>query len=258
MQLYEALYNSYLDINEKKMNLKNFISDCIKETKSNFFDFQDNYLNKITNKIKMAQEKIDNSKCLLQNEIENKENLKKIRLEQIQNKKFLIQKEKEEDKLKLSEINNTIPSTEFTNKLFKNSNEMFEARNKIEDQFSADPKLMTHIAGKTRFGGNPPHKDTFYITCMDKKGSMYLTEKDRFNIIGIENKTSFLQEDKQKRQFLKEQKLKRNANFYKGRAIQSKNDEIIFDYKALNAGMKRTMRLYDYELRNNIRNELLE
>ena len=56
---------------------------------------------------------------------------------------------------------------------------MFEKLNKAEQTFVASQNIGLMDQYKTRFNGNPKHKDTFYMINQDPKGSSYITEKER-------------------------------------------------------------------------------
>lgn len=255
-QLIKAIYDSFLTKDEKSMDLKKFVDDCINNVdKNNFFDFQDNYLNTISQKIKKTKSELDQSCTALQDDQSKKEALKKEYLDEIKAKKIRIINEKK--KPTPIEVVNTQPSTEFINKVFKDHKENYQKLNAVEDEFSAYPSLIKTLKGKTRFGANPPHKDTFYIVSQDKNGSSYISEDERFNIRGA-NLTSFVEEDKKKLNQFKLAKLKKFKEFQDNAANSSSTNQMLYDQKEINSMLKRTMRLYDYEFRNKLRNEIIE
>ena len=255
-QLIKAIYDSFLTKDEQSMDLKKFVDDCITNVdKNNFFDFQDNYLNTISQKITKTKGELDQSCTALQEDQIKKEALKKEYLDEIKAKKIRIINEKK--KPVPIEVVNTQPSTEFINKVFKDHKENYQKLNAIEDEYSAYPSLIKTLKGKTRFGANPPHKDTFYMISQDKQGSSYISEDERFNIRG-ENLTSFVGKDKENLNQFKLAKLKKFKGYKDVAANSSATNQLLYDQKELNSMLKRTMRLYDYEFRNKIRNEIIE
>ena len=255
-QLIKAIYDSFLTKDEQSMDLKKFVDDCLYNVdKNNFFDFQDNYLNTISQKITKTKGELDQSCTALQDNQIKKEALKKEYLDEIKAKKIRILNEKK--KPAPIEVVNTQPSTEFINKVFKDHKENYQKLNAIEDEFSAYPSLIKTLKGKTRFGANPPHKDTFYMISQDKQGSSYISEDERFNIRG-ENRNLLVEKEKENDNLNKLEKIKKFKNYQDIAANSSATSQMLYDQKELNSMLKRTMRLYDYEFRNKLRNEIIE
>ena len=75
---------------------------------------------------------------------------------------------------------------------------MYEKLNKAEQTFVASQNIGLMDQYKTRFNGNPKHKNTFYIVSQDPRGSSYIDEKNRFNI-SSNNLTDFIKNDKEKK-----------------------------------------------------------
>ena len=87
-------------------------------------------------------------------------------------------------------INSTIPSTQWIHHVFDNRNEHYNILNRAEHALSAKPR-QTVLRGNTRFGANPPWKNTADILIGDKTAATYINEKDRFNLdrdVGKEDK----------------------------------------------------------------------
>ena len=76
-----------------------------------------------------------------------------------------------------------MPSTNWINHVYENRNEHYNILNRAEHALSAKPNLKQNIfRGNTRFGANPPWRNTAEILIGDKSSSTYINEKERFNI----------------------------------------------------------------------------
>lgn len=245
-QVIEAIYNSYGGTNEVEMDVKKFLNDILTEKDANnFFDFPDNYLNRITQKINETEKKISTTAEYLEADNQKKKDLNKEYLDEIKkSNRGLLPKIPTPVK---GEINNTKPSTDFIDKVFAKRRENFEALNKAELVFSPHPSIIKENRGKTRFGANPPHKDTFYII-----GTEF--DKDRYR----GNSCEIAHEDKEKKKKILEGRVKVLKKYRENIGRSSKNADIIFDQKEMNTMLKRAKRLYGYELFNKNRNELIE
>ena len=163
-----------------------------------------------------------------------------------------------EENNKLKEVINPQPSTEFINKVYKDHFKMFKKLNEVEDKFSTKPNSTKKDKPKTRFNGNPAHKDTFYMINQDPRGSSFITEKDRFNITTMNELTDFIRKEREQKKIKDKAKLKK-INFYETmREDACKRMEKIFEQKDLSCQNKRSIRQYNYELLNRIRNEFIE
>ena len=112
--------------------------------------------------------------------------------------------EKEENNEK--EVVNPQPSTSFIKKVYKDHRLMYERLNQAEDTFISKQNISLLEQYKTRFNGNPPHKDTFYMINQDPRGSSYIDEKERFNI-SSNNLSDFIRKDKEKKRLKELAKL---------------------------------------------------
>ena len=257
--LIDSLFNSYLNNDGTTMNLNKLCDDCCKlNEENNFLEFKEKNMKYFEEKIKeqiskkeeTIKELIDEKKHRLQ----LSDDLAKQIEEKIKNKKEL---EIEENK-KLKEVINPQPSTEFINKVFKDHFQMFKKLNEVEDRFSAEPNKSKKDKPKTRFNGNPLHKNTFYMINQDPRGSSFITEKERFNITTLNDLSDFIKKEKEQKKKKEFAKLKK-INFYETmREDACKNMEKIFEQKYLSCQNKRSIRKFNYELINRIRNEFIE
>ena len=149
------------------------------------------YLTKLKdNLIDISKEQVNQKKETLKkyvSENKNKKHLiyeKKYDLdEQILTKKNLLDKEKEEEEKQPQQINSTVPSTKWIHHVYDNRKEHYNILNRAEHALSAKPNLKQNmLQGNTRFGANPPWRNTAEILIGDRNAATYINEKDRFNL----------------------------------------------------------------------------
>ena len=257
--LIDSLYNSYLNKDDNSMNVNKFIDDCLKLNEdNNFMDFKEKNLKFFEKKIKNQIEEKDKTIQDLLSEKNSRLKLADDLINQIEEKKKYKKKLEMEENNKLKEVINPQPSTEFINKVYKDHFKMFKKLNEVEDKFSTKPNSTKKDKPKTRFNGNPAHKDTFYMINQDPRGSSFITEKDRFNITTMNELTDFIRKEREQKKIKDKAKLKK-INFYETmREDACKRMEKIFEQKDLSCQNKRSIRQYNYELLNRIRNEFIE
>ena len=256
--LMDSLFNSYLNKDNNTMNVTKFIDDCLKLTEdNNFMEFKEK-LKFFENKIKEQNEKKEETIKDLLPEKKSRLQLADDLIKQIEEKKKRKKKLEMEENNKIKEVINPQPSTEFINKVYKDHFQMFKKLNEVEDSFSTKPNVTKKDKPKTRFNGNPMHKNTFYMINQDPRGSSFISEKDRFNITTMNELTDFIKKEKEQKKMKDMAKLKR-INFNETmRESACKNMEKIFLQKDLSCQNKRSIRKYNYELINRIRNEFIE
>ena len=257
--LIDSLYNSYINKDDNSMNVNKFIDDCLKLNEdNNFINFKEKNLKFFEKKIKNQIEEKDKTIQDLLSEKNSRLKLADDLINQIEEKKKYKKKLEMEENNKLKEVINPQPSTEFINKVYKDHFKMFKKLNEVEDKFSTKPNSTKKDKPKTRFNGNPAHKDTFYMINQDPRGSSFITEKDRFNITTMNELTDFIRKEREQKKIKDKAKLKK-INFYETmREDACKRMEKIFEQKDLSCQNKRSIRQYNYELLNRIRNEFIE
>ena len=177
------IFNEYKD----KDNLIDMRLFCEKVYEKNSKEYLTKLKDNLTDisKVQLNQKKETLKKYVSQNK--NKKHLiyeKKFDLdEQILIKKNALEKEKIEEQKQLTEINSTVPSTKWIHHVYDNRKEHYNILNRAEHALSAKPNLKHNIfRGNTRFGANPPWKNTAEILIGDKNAATYINEKDRFNL----------------------------------------------------------------------------
>ena len=256
--LMDTLFNTYLNKDGETMNMMKLCEDCINiKDENNFSEFKDKVFNCFQNKIEIQLKEVDDSVIGLKTEKDARLNLVKDLGKQIEEKKEIEKELREFDEKNEKEVLNPQPSTAFIKKIYKDHRLMYERLNQAEEAFIAKQNISLLDQYKTRFNGNPAHKDTFYMINQDPRGSSYIDEKERFNISST-NLTDFIRREKEKKRLKELAKLNSIRKFENMRQEACKTMEKIFEQKDIACQNKRTARMYNYELLNRIRNEFIE
>ena len=256
--LMDTLFKSYINPDNETMNLNKLCEECLNmKEENNFSDFKDRILTNFKTKIETQEKSVAETVLDLKKEKEDRKELVNYLKKQIEDKKEIEKKIKEIEDLKEKEVLNPQPSTAFINKVYKDHRLMYEKLNKAEQTFVASQNIGLMDQYKTRFNGNPKHKNTFYIISQDPKGSSYIDEKNRFNI-SSNNLTDFIKNDKEKKRLKELAKLNTIRKYENMRKEACKTMEKIFEQKNLASLNKRSDRKFQYELLNKQRNEFVE
>jgi len=256
--LMDTLFNLYINEDKETMNMNKLCEECLNmKEENNFSDFKDRILEHFKGKIINQNKSIDESADELKQERENRKNLVVYLSKQIEEKKVNEKKIKELDEKYLKQVINPQPSTSFINQVFKDHRLMYERLNKAEQEFVASQNIGLMEQYKTRFNGNPKHKDTFYMINQDPRGSSHITEKERFNISSI-TLADFIRNDKEKRRLKELAKLNTIKKYEEMRKEACKTMEKIFEQRDISCQNKRAARKFEYELLNKKRNEFVE
>ena len=256
--LMDTLFNLYINEDKETMNMNKLCEECLNmKEENNFSDFKDRILEHFKGKIINQNKSIDESADELKQERENRKNLVVYLSKQIEEKKVNEKKIKELDEKYLKQVINPQPSTAFINQVFKDHRLMYERLNKAEQEFVASQNIGLMEQYKTRFNGNPKHKDTFYMINQDPRGSSHITEKERFNISSI-TLADFIRNDKEKRRLKELAKLNTIKKYEEMRREACKTMEKIFEQRDISCQNKRAARKFEYELLNKKRNEFVE
>jgi len=256
--LMDTLFKSYINPDNETMNLNKLCEECLNmKEENNFSDFKDRILTNFKTKIETQEKSVAETVIDLKKEKEERKELVNYLKKQIEDKKEIEKKIKEIEDLKEKEVLNPQPSTAFINKVYKDHRLMYEKLNKAEQTFVASQNIGLMDQYKTRFNGNPKHKNTFYIVSQDPRGSSYIDEKNRFNI-SSNNLTDFIKNDKEKKRLKELAKLNTIRKYENMRKEACKTMEKIFEQKNLASLNKRSDRKFQYELLNKQRNEFVE
>ena len=256
--LMDTLFKSYINPDNETMNLNKLCEECLNmKEENNFSDFKDRILTNFKTKIETQEKSVAETVIDLKKEKEDRKELVNYLKKQIEDKKEIEKKIKEIEDLKEKEVLNPQPSTAFINKVYKDHRLMYEKLNKAEQTFVASQNIGLMDQYKTRFNGNPKHKNTFYIVSQDPRGSSYIDEKNRFNI-SSNNLTDFIKNDKEKKRLKELAKLNTIRKYENMRKEACITMEKIFEQKILASLNKRSDRKFQYELLNKQRNEFVE
>ena len=256
--LMDTLFKSYINPDNETMNLNKLCEECLNmKEENNFSDFKDRILTNFKTKIETQEKSVAETVIDLKKEKEERKELVNYLKKQIEDKKETEKKIKEIEDLKEKEVLNPQPSTAFINKVYKDHRLMYEKLNKAEQTFVASQNIGLMDQYKTRFNGNPKHKNTFYIVSQDPRGSSYIDEKNRFNI-SSNNLTDFIKNDKEKKRLKELAKLNTIRKYENMRKEACRTMEKIFEQKNLASLNKRSDRKFQYELLNKQRNEFVE
>ena len=256
--LMDTLFKSYINQDNETMNLNKLCEECLNmKEENNFSDFKDRILTNFKTKIETQEKSVAETVLDLKKEKEDRKELVNYLKKQIEDKKEIEKKIKEIEDLKEKEVLNPQPSTAFINKVYKDHRLMYEKLNKAEQTFVASQNIGLMDQYKTRFNGNPKHKNTFYIVSQDPRGSSYIDEKNRFNI-SSNNLTDFIKNDKEKKRLKELAKLNTIRKYENMRKEACRTMEKIFEQKNLASLNKRSDRKFQYELLNKQRNEFVE
>ena len=256
--LMDTLFNTYLNNDGETMNMTQLCKDCLNlKDENNFGEFKERYFDHFDNKLENQIKEVDKTREELKDEKNNRLSLVNDLGNQIEERKAIDQELKEKDEKNEKEVLNPQPSTDFIKKVYKDHRLMYEKLNKVEESFMPNQNISLLDQYKTRFNGNPQHKDTFYMINQDPRGSSYIDEKERFNI-SSNNLADFIRKDKEKKRLKELAKLNTIRKYENMRKEACKTMEKIFEQKDIACQNKRTNRQYDYELLNRIRNEFIE
>ena len=256
--LMDTLFNTYLNKDGETMNMTKLCEDCLNiKDENNFSEFKDRVFEHFENKIENQIKKEDDTVVDLKEEKQKRINLVLDLGKQIEERKELEKKLREFEEKNEKEVLNPQPSTAFIKKVFKDHRLMYERLNQAEESFVPKQNISLLDQYKTRFNGNPPHKDTFYMINQDPKGSSFIDEKERFNI-SSNSLADFIRKDKERKRLKELAKLNSIRKFENMRADACKTMEKIFEQKDISTQNKRTVRKFEYELLNRIRNEFVE
>ena len=256
--LMDTLFNTYLNKDRETMNMTKLCEDCLNiKDENNFSEFKDRVFDYFDKKIENQVKEVDETVLDLKKEKEERLNLVKYLGTQIEERKEIEKKLREIEEKNEKKVLNPQPSTAFIKKVFQDHRLMYERLNQAEEAFVAKQNISLLDQYKTRFNGNPPHKDTFYMINQDPRGSSYIDEKERFNI-STTNLTDFIRKDKEKKRLKELAKLSSIRKFENMREEACKTMEKIFEQKDISCQNKKTERIFNYELLNRIRNEFVE
>jgi hypothetical protein len=254
--LINAIYETYLTDDKTLFDTKKFIKDCLISEENNFSNFRNKMIELLAKKVENTSKEVKSIEETLKAEKNKRIIINEGYAEGIRLKKLKLQKEQEEIEKNLKEVINPQPNTAFINKVYKEHYKNFQTLNEVEDNFSSKPSILRNFQGKTRFSGNPPHKDTFYLISQDKLGSSFIDEKERFNVRG--NQNELVLKEKEQLRLRQLEKLKRIRYYHDKHNEDAHGKMNLCDNEDTRRMIGKTNRLFKYELSNKENNDLVE
>lgn len=256
-EILTSVYEKFREKENDKMNYKNFVDYIIDGKESNdFFDYKKKFIGNIENKLINLDQKIQEKSDALKIHSENKFKFRESLRKDIEEKKSLINKRNPlDDKITNQttlvykfekEINSAQPSLNLINKTFENGEKFFDKRKEIENSLSANPLIFKGEQRKTRFNGNPAHKNTFVNFIPQENASSYLDEKKRFDV-RCKWDVDFQVQEKLKKNLIDEKKLERKRNINEMLSERIQAIENYEDQKDNLGQYNRTRKVYKYE-----------
>ena len=166
------------------------------------------------------------------------------------------QQQKEEMKY-LTEVNNSVPSTAFVNKMFDKRKEHYNTLNDVESKFDS-MCMIKENQRKTRFGANPTFRDTGVTTMYGDNcyGNYNVNEIERFkhkaDSIDIAN------EDKDNRMKLRNSIIERKRKVLDNVRTNYYWRDYLIEEKDRYTQLQMAKLKYGYEDKFRIRNKIVE
>jgi hypothetical protein len=246
----EPVLRAFYDMftNENDLLDLNKVSDNVLEhtNKTYFSEKKDEILSQAKDDIKRRETELTET---LNNNIDghvyNKQKAKELQI-QLEHKYEMKQQQQQEEMKYLTEVNNSVPSTAFVNKMFDKRKEHYNTLNDVESKFDS-MCMIKENQRKTRFGANPTFRDTGVTTMYGDNcyGNYNVNEIERFkhkaDSIDIAN------EDKDNRMKLRNSIIERKrkvfdnvrTNYYwRDYLIEEKDRYTQLQMAKLNMGMK--------------------
>jgi hypothetical protein len=258
------VYDKFKNKENNQMNYKNFVDYIIDGNQPNdFFDYKKKFIGNIEKKLVYLNGKIQEKSDALETHSENTLKFAESLKKNIEEKRSLTnQRNPLDDKITNQttlvykfekELNSIQPSLGLINKLFKDGDKHFDKRIEIENSMSANPLVFKTEKAKTRFNGNPPHKNTFTNIAPPQNASSYIDEKTRFDI-RCKWDVDFQIQEKNKKNAIDIKMLERKKNVNE---MVSQRIEALENYQEQKDNLGqfvRTNKVYNYE---NVRNFFL-
>ena len=257
----KGLFERHLNAEQQGMNVKTFAEKIITKSlqnKNNFFLVKNNILNHLEHKLQTSRSEVYEGMNLLQKHKEEQKHTLDEYLSQIEltrQKRTRLQKSESAPDM---EVNSMQPSTAFIVKMYGDRKEINRYYDEIEKSYTALPSLLGEMKAKTRSGANPVHKNTFLEFQPPQNSGMFMSEKERFKVKSLNDKVEFVNRDKEYMRMSENSRLeeKRKLTEKIGNYVGfiDKHKEQLEKLALAN----KVKRLYDYETKHKILNEIIE
>ncbi len=235
--------------NEDKISYKNFIDSLIDNQNSeNFFNYRNHEIQHCKQKLGILSEKLTDSVKILKEEMNNKKKFANELREDIENRK--INREKNNNCININqedEVNSSIPSLNFVNKIYANTKEYSDRFHEIKNiYFSPNPMYHNNLKLNTRFSGNTDKKDTYMMVKPRNDCSYYIDEQNRFfkNVNGTIDFQTIDKENKAKVDISKLKRIFKNNEIVVKKAY---DNQVLNDQKDDMRQFGGTQKFYNYK-----------
>jgi len=116
---------------------------------------------------------------------------------------------------------------------------------------TANPESFIKEKAKTRFNGNPPHKDTFCLIVQDKLAPSYVDEHERFDYRGKWD-VDFQVAEKNRKNEIQSKVIERNREVNENIMKKVQEKENYKEMKDNLTQLMRTHKVYKYEIVRNL------
>jgi len=237
--------------NEDKISYKNLIDSLIDNQYSeNFYNYRNHEIKHCKQKLGILNSKVTESLEILKGEFNKNKKFADSLREDIENRKAIKQQSlnnKNFESGTQEEVNSTIPSLKFINKIFANGKEYSDKYHEIKNlTFSPNPIFHNNIKPSTRFSGNPPFQDTSVNIKPIKECSYYFDEEQRFfkSKGGI---IDFQKSEKEKKTHTDLSNLNRIANVNNVVYKKAYDNQVLVEQNDYLRQLAGTQRLYNYK-----------
>ena len=257
----KGLFDRHLNNEQQGMNIKTFAEKIITKSlqdKNNFFLVKNNILNHLERKLHTSRSEVYEGMNLLQKHKEEQKHTLNEYLSQIEMKRQRRSKLQKSESTPDMEVNSMQPSTAFLVKMYGDRKEINRYYDEIEKSYTALPSLLGEMKAKTRSGANPVHKNTFLEFQPPQNSGMFMSEEERFKVRSLDDKIDFVKRDRDYMRMSENSRLqeKRKLNEKIGNYVGfiDKHKEQLEKLALAN----KVKRLYDYETKHKILNEIIE
>lgn len=232
----------------EKISYKKLMDSLIdNQNPENFANHRNHVLENFRKKLGILNGKVTDSIEILSGELNKNKQFAEGLREEIEAKKHKnkIINKKEEESLNQN-INSSVPSLKFINKIFANGKEHSDKYQDIKNKvFSSNPAYHNNLKANTRFSGNPSYKDTSEVIKPIKNCSYYLDEEQRF-FKSVNSSIEFQRIDKEKKAFTDFCNLKRISNANNIVYKKAHDNEVLLEQKDYLRQLAGTQKMHNY------------
>ena len=257
----EPVLRAFYDMftNENDLLDLNKVSDNVLEhtNKTYFSEKKDEILSQAKDDINRRETELTET---LNNNVDghvyNKQKAKDLQI-QLEHKYEMKQQQQKEEMKYLTEVNNSVPSTAFVNKMFDKRKEHYNTLNDVESKFDS-MCMIKENQRKTRFGANPTFRDTGVTTMYGDNcyGNYNVNEIERFKHKA--DSVDIANEDKDNRMKLRNSIIERKRKVLDNVRTNYYWRDYLIEEKDKYTQLQMAKLKYGYEDKFRIRNKIVE